>query len=72
MRASSVPGASVLTVDAGPRGREAREGELGEDQVDLGAEDTRHQQAEDRTQGEITSEYLAVRSSRSYNVGLSY
>ena len=60
MRAPGVPGASVLAVDAGPGGREAGEGELGEDQVDLGAEDTRDQQAEDRSQGEIACEYLAL------------
>ena len=55
-----VPGTSVLAVDPGPGGREAREGELGADKVDLGAEDTRDQQAEDRGQGEITSGYLAL------------
>ena len=60
MRAPGVPGASVLAVDAGPGGREAGEGELGEDQVDLGAEDARDQQAEDRGQGEIASGYLAL------------
>ena len=64
MRAPGVPGASVLTVDPGPGGCEAREGELGEDQVDLGAEDTRDQQAEDRGQGEITSGYLALSGAR--------
>ena len=40
MRAAGVPCASVLALDPGPRGREVRERVLGEDEVDLGAEDT--------------------------------
>ena len=72
MRAPGVPGASVLAVDAGPGGREAGEGELGEDQVDLGAEDTRDQQAEDRGQGGITSEYLALSGAQGVSMSVCH
>ena len=50
--APGVPGASVLALDPGAGGREAGEGGLGEDQVDLGAEDTGDQQTEDHGQGD--------------------
>ena len=71
MRAPGVPGASVLALDPGPGGREAGEGELGADQVDLGAEDTRDQQAEDRGQGEITSGYLALSGAQGVTMAIT-
>ena len=53
MRAPCIAGAAVLTLDPRPRGREAREGVLGEDALDLGAEDDRDcEQAEDHGQGD--------------------
>lgn len=52
MRPPGVPGAAVLALDPGAGGREAGEGGLGEDQVDLGAEDTRDQQTQDHGQGD--------------------
>ena len=52
MRAPDVPGAAVLAVDAGAGGREV--GGLGEDALDLGAEDARDTAGatEDSSQGE--------------------
>ena len=52
VRPPGVPSAAVLALDPGTRGREAGAGGLGEDQVDLGAEDTRDQQTEDHGQGD--------------------
>ena len=71
MRAPGVPGASVLALDPGPGGREAGEGELGADQVDLGAEDTRDQQAEGGGQGEIASEYLALSGAQGVTMAIT-
>ena len=58
MRAPDVPGAAVLAVDAGAGGREV--GGLGEDALDLGAEDARDTAGapEDSSQGDM--EYKTV------------
>ena len=59
VRAPGFPGAAVLALDTGPRGREAGERVLGEDEVDLGAEDTRDRETEDHGQGDEDMRYVA-------------